>query len=121
MKRRLVMFLIGLVGFLGMMAVAGAAPFLICDVYPAGPSQPTEFETFLDGSTTPIISPAQPVTGGVRLYQDVASVSVGSHTVTVKAVRVDPTYGRLTSASSAPFSWVKPATPAVATGIGLAP
>lgn len=98
-----------------------AGPFLVSDNYPTTVTQPTEFEVYMDGSTTPIISPAQTVSGGVRLHYDVGAVATGNHNVTIKAVRVDVAWGRLTSVSSAPFAFTKPSTPGVATNIGLEP
>ena len=94
-------------------------PFLVCTTYASGPNQPTEFEVYLDGATAPIISPAQTVTGGVRLHYDVSAVTNGNHTVTVQAVRVDALWGRLESAASAPFAFTKPSAPDVPSGIGL--
>lgn len=95
-----------------------AGPFLICDPYPTTSVQPTEFSLIVDGGSA-IISPAVTVTGGVRLHYDLAGIPTGSHTVTVKAVRIDPVWGRLESATT-PFSFVRPAAPAAPVGIGLA-
>ena len=94
-------------------------PFLVCTTYATGPNQPTEFEVYLDGAATPIISPAQTVTGGVRLHHDVGTISTGNHSVTVKAARADALWGRLTSAASSPFAFTKPSAPDVPSGIGL--
>lgn len=101
--------------------VSHSAPWLVCDVYPSSVTQPTEFEIFMDGSTTPIISPAQAISGGVRLRYDLQGVTTGNHSVTVKAVRVDAAWGRLTSASSVPFVFTRPGVPGTLTGIGLEP
>ena len=95
------------------------APFLVCDAYSTSVTQPTEFEVFMDGATVPIISPAVSVTGGVGLNYDVGGVTNGNHNVTVKAVRVDSIWGRLTSAATSPFAFAKPSTPGVPSGLSL--
>ena len=97
------------------------APFLSCSVYPAGPNQPTEFEVYMDGAITPSITPALAVTGGVRLNYDLASISIGNHTVTVKGAKSDPYWGRITSSSSSPFAFVRPSGISTPIGINIVP
>jgi hypothetical protein len=52
---------------------------------------------------------------------DAASLTDGPHTITATAVAIDPTWGRLESAPSAPFALTKPASPGVPTGFKLVP
>jgi len=65
-----------------------------------------------------INSPAQAVTGGVRLHYDVSGVSTGSHTVRIRAYKNDAVWGRLES-DEAVFTFVRPASPAAPANIGL--
>lgn len=101
----------------GMASVCAAAPFVVCDLYPTTATQPDGFTVVVDNGAS-VDSTAQAVTGGVRLYYDVGGVSVGSHTMRVKAYKVDAVWGRLES-EEAVFTFVKPAVPARPTGIGL--
>lgn len=72
-------------------SMAYAAPFLICDPYPASQPQPTEFTvTFTSpGSSTPpvtVTSPPVAVAGGAALKLDLAPLNLkGVQTVTAKA------------------------------------
>jgi hypothetical protein len=95
------------------------APYLVCDPYTPAEVQPTEFEIYMDGAVTPTISLAQSVTGGVRCHHDLVAIATGSHRVTVKAVRVDAQWGRLTGPSSVPLDFVRPANPRIASGLAL--
>lgn len=119
MKKRVTLLATVFVILLPIISYAG--PYLICDVYSTTVTQPTEFEVYMDGATSPVISPAQSVTGGVRLHYDLTSISVANHSVTIKAVRVDPIWGRLVSASSVPFSFTRPGLQQTPTGTGLEP
>jgi hypothetical protein len=104
-----------------MIRLVYADPHLTCDLYPPTVTQPTEFEIYMNGVTIPVISPIQAVTGGVRLYYDLALISIGSHTVIVKAVKVDSLWGRTVSASSIPFAFTRPGAPSTPISIGLIP
>lgn len=95
------------------------APFLSCAIYPAGPAQPSEFEIYMDGATTPVISPAFTVSGGVRMHYDLSTMTVGNHTVTAKAAKTTPEWGRLVSSSSPPFAFTRPSAPSAPTDIVL--
>ena len=98
---------------------AWAAPFVVSDPYPTTVTQPDGFMVAVDGATA-VASPAQAVTGGVRLHHDVAGVSSGSHTVRIKAYKQDAVWGRLES-DEAVFTFVRPASPGRPAGIGLEP
>lgn len=102
-----------------MLSSAWAAPFVTSDPYPSTVTQPDGFMVSLDGATA-VASPAQAVTGGVRLHHDVAGVSSGSHTVRIKAYKQDAVWGRLES-DEAVFTFVRPASPGRPAGIGLEP
>jgi len=85
-----------------------AAPFIVCDPYPETVIQPNEFEVVMDGQS-PVYSPPEVMSNGtsVRLKYDVGGVSVGQHSVAVKACVNDSTWGRLCSIAT-PFSFEKP-------------
>jgi hypothetical protein len=84
-----------------------AAPFLVCDPYPAS-SAVTSFTIFWDGATTGISVPVFTDATGTYIHLDLASVTNGSHTVKARAKN---SWGE--SADSSPFVFVKqaPATP----------
>lgn len=83
-----------------------AAPFLVCDPYPAGEPQPTYFLVSIDGGNEANI-PATTITGGVILHQDVGGISVGVHSWTVKAcMPLDP-FGSGGCSVSSPFSYTR--------------
>lgn len=91
-----------------------AAPFLVCDPYPATGQQPTDFIVTISGIANPVVSPAIDVTGGKALHLDLGPLNLtGSRTVTAKARNQ---WGE--SASSSPFTFTAgvPGTPG---GIGL--
>ncbi len=67
-----------------LVSTAGATPFLVCDPYPSTVVQPTYFLLVFDGGT-PIQSPVEAVTGGVRLHYDVGALTKTNHTSTVAA------------------------------------
>lgn len=98
-------------------ALAFGAPFVTSDPYPPTVTQPDGFMVTMDGGTA-VASPAQSVTGGVRLHYDVSGVSSGSHTVRLKAYRNDSVWGRLES-DEAVFTFVRPASPGAPANIGL--
>jgi len=102
---------------LALPGLAVAAPFVVSDPYPAASLQPDGFAVAVDGGAV-VESPAQAVTGGVRLYYDVSAVSAGTHTLRVKAYKNDAVWGRLES-TEAVFTFSRPASPSAPAGIGL--
>ena len=98
---------------------AFAGPFIVCDPYPSTAIQPTEFVLVIDGGS-PVTSPAVNVVGGVGLRHDLMGIAAGAHNVTVKAVKVDPVWGRLESANI-PFMFVRPVNPTAPVNISLTP
>lgn len=88
-------------------APALATPFLVCDPYLAAVVQPSYFELMFDGGS-PVQSPVETVPTGVRLHYDLASMTVGSHAVIVKACN------QWGCSSTVPFSFSKgvPSSPA---------
>lgn len=86
-----------------------SSPYLVSDS-DISTNKPTHYSVVMDGAVE-VLSPAQIVTGGVRLHYDLAGISVGTHNVSVKAVLIDTIWGRLDSTAS-PFSFLKPASPA---------
>ena len=97
-------------------ALAFGAPFVTSDADTSS-YRPDGYVLTIDGGSQ-ITSPAQAVTGGVRLHYDVSGVSTGSHTVRIKAYKNDAVWGRLES-EEAVFTFVRPAAPATPAGIGL--
>ena len=82
-------------------------PFLVCDPYPKTVVQPSEFEIYLDGSTTPVLSQASVNTdGSVQLKLDLSTISNGAHTLTVKAAIADA-WGLSESNPTPPFAFTK--------------
>lgn len=96
---------------------AWPSPFVASDPYPASGVQPDGFAVSVDGGAV-VESPAQAVTGGVRLYYDVSTVNSGTHTMRVKAYKLDAVWGRLES-TEAVFTFSRPASPSAPAGIGL--
>ncbi len=102
---------------LGVWAKAYGSPFLVCDPYPTGGSQPDQFSLVIDGGAV-VISPAEVMADGqTRLYFDLAGVGAGSHTVSVKAVI--SLWGL--ESTAVPFAFSRPASVASPAAIGLAP
>jgi hypothetical protein len=81
-----------------------AAPFLVCDPYPATMTV-SYFTVTIDGGTPVQSVPLVNTDGTSQLHFDLTVVPAGSHTVTIKAGNV---WGE--SASSAPFAFTKPAS-----------
>ena len=101
--------------FLLMSSVAFASPFIVCDPYPVGVSQPDQFILTIDAGS-PITSPAETLADGTkRLKYDLAGISTGTHSVTVKA-RID-LWGL--ESTSVPFSLEKPSVAASPAGLKL--
>lgn len=91
-----------------------AAPFLVCDPYPATGQQPTEFVVTISGVANPVVSPAVEVTGGKALRLDLGPLNLsGAKTITAKARNA---WGE--SADSAPFAFAA-GTPTAPGGLGL--
>lgn len=63
---------------------AASSPFLVCDPYPDGTPQPTEFVITVSGMTAPIVSPAVRGPQGVHLKWSAADLR-GNRTITVRA------------------------------------
>lgn len=100
--------------FLFLVTSVSASPFLVCDFYPAGDSQPDQFSLVIDEGA-PIISAAEVVDGKARLHYDLAGISPGHHSVFVKAI--NSLWGL--ESPAVPFEFTRPAgvtSPAV---IGL--
>jgi len=101
-----------------------AAPFAVADSYTTGVI-PDTFKVSLDGAAE-IASPAFSGTmsdGTVltnTLHFDVGAVTVGAHSLTVKACKDNGVWGEACSAAS-PFSFTRPAlaAPAIPTGTSL--
>lgn len=52
---------------------------------------------------------------------DLAGLAAGAHTVNATAVAIDPNWGRLESAPSAPFGFSVPTAPKIPAGMALTP
>ena len=94
-----------------------AAPFLVCDPYPSTVAQPTHFILIIDGGS-PIRSTPQTTPEGVRLYYDLATISPGTHTVSVKACAGGELWGEVCSAE-VPFVFTRPSSPSAPRNISL--
>jgi len=90
-------------------------PFYItCDPYPTTGTLPTEFNIFLDGSTTAIVSPAKVNPNGtVVMWWQIDTLTTGNHTIQVKAVNVQGTVRNESTLVS--FSWTQPIAPNITT------
>jgi hypothetical protein len=86
------------------------------------PTQTTTHCTFqVDGAAWGADVPSVTV-GGVRVCAlDVTGIAAGAHSILVKAVVVDPLWGRLESAPSSPLAFTRPQAPAAPAGIRLVP
>lgn len=107
--------LIGLVVLFAMMVrYAWAAPFLVCDPYPATGQQPTEFVVTISGLPAPIITPAVETPKGKAMKLDLGPLNLsGSRTMTARARNL---WGE--SEDSLPFTAIA-GRPVVPTGITL--
>lgn len=94
-------------------AAASSGPYLVCDPYNLGTSNPTEFLMVMDGGAEVSIGIFTNTNGTVQVKYDLASIASGSHTVTLKAKNDFETSG-----SSTPFTFVK-AIPSVPTGLAM--
>ena len=110
----LVVSLVLLAG-LGVWAKAYGSPFLVCDPYPTGGSQPDQFSLVIDGGSA-MISPAEVMADGkTRLHYDLAGIATGTHSLSVKA---QISLWGLES-TAVPFSFTKPASAASPAAFGL--
>jgi hypothetical protein len=83
---------------------ANASPFIVSD-----PSiqDVSHCGVYMDGN--PVVEVAVDiVAAGARCKFDVGSVTPGEHTVTATFIKNDAAWGRLESASSVPFVFVRP-------------
>lgn len=93
-------------------SLAQAATFLVCDPYVASEGV-DQFSISLDGAIA-IIVPAETLAGGTtRLKYDLASISAGTHNVSVKAINI---WGE---SVASPFSFTKSVPSKAPSGIGL--
>jgi hypothetical protein len=81
-----------------------AAPFVVSD--PS--SQAVTHCAYVVDSNAPVDSVVESVTGGKRCKIDLASSTVGVHTLKAKFVNVDPVWGRVESAFTPNFTYTKP-------------
>ena len=86
-----------------------ASPFLVCDPYPPSELQPDYFWVKIN-SADQVKSLLVEVTGGKILKYDLANVTVGSHTVEVKACQASDAWGEVCS-SPAVFTFKRPSAP----------
>ena len=93
-----------------------AAPFVVADL---ADQTTTHCAISVDGGA---YSADVPVQGTPKVCKhDLSAVAAGSHTVTLKAVKDDPVWGRQESAPSAPFAFTRPVPPGAPSGTRLAP
>jgi len=91
---------------------ASAAPFVVADL---ADQTTTHCAISVDGGA---YSADVPVQGSPKVCKhDLSAVAAGSHTVTLKAVKVDPVWGRQESVASAPFTFTRPAGPPPPNGL----
>lgn len=98
-------------------SIAFAAPFVKSD--PLDP-RATHCGWTVDATPKVDLPVLATPTGNICNY-DLASISVGAHTIKATAVVLDPVWGRLESADSIPLSLSKPGIPLVPAGLGLKP
>jgi hypothetical protein len=80
---------------------------LTCDPYPKTVTQPTEFELYIDGATTPVKSPVQVnADGSVQMEYDLSSLAAGAHSIVVKAA-IEDVWGVSESPADPPFTFTK--------------
>lgn len=92
--------------------MAQASPFLLCDPYPASAGV-DNFSVVIDGKPAVASTPLALADGSEKCHHDLAGLSNGQHTATVKACNQ---WG--CSASSAPFVF-SVGVPSVPTGLGI--
>ncbi len=93
-----------------------AAPFLTTDPT----TQAVTHCGIVMGTSAKVVVPVFSDATGKYCKFDIATIAVGSHTAKASFINQDPVWGTLESAFSAPFTFVRPAIPAVApTGLGV--
>lgn len=98
-------------------AVSWASPFLVCDPY-TGDTQPQYFMVAIDNAPA-VRSDAQAVTGGVRLYYDVASLDFKArHDFVARACYVN-SIGVEVCSDPANFTYPAPVIPGAPSGVRL--
>jgi hypothetical protein len=107
--------------------VASAAPFIACDLAVAATHSAIQFCTAINaGSCTTwgawgADTSAVVVGANKECRHDVSASPVGASIVRVKAIAVDPAWGRQESAPSDPFAYSRPASPTSPAGTRLIP
>lgn len=100
-------------------AIAWGSPFVVCDPYTVGTVD--YFKLTLDtGATQQVTLYGTPP----YLHFDVGTVSVGAHTIKVKACKAATTWAAEVCSTEAVFTFTRPSvpvTPGVPTNIGLVP
>ena len=93
-----------------------AAPFVVSD-----PTTQivTHCGLYLDAAS-PVDVPVVKTATGANCKFDINSVSTGVHTVKATFINIDPTWGRSESVTSAPFTFIRPASTMANSPTGLA-
>jgi hypothetical protein len=99
-----------------MASVAVSSPFIVCD--PVEPATIDVYSVTMNAGSPTDVTPQVMIDGKKRLYYDVGTIGVGTHNFKVKAVKIDPVWGRLESAEI-PFAFTRPAHPGNPVSIGL--
>lgn len=124
-KFKVVLFVTMILAIVFCAKTTQAAPFLICDPYLSTVTQPNSFYIYLDGTTTPIKSPAITNTDNSKQMKydlGLTSVTLGQHNAQVSAV-IEDVWG-VSESTKTPFTFskrdvaIKPIAPS---GIVLAP
>lgn len=116
------MVIVALIAMAIFISEANAAPFLESDPYPAASTpKPTICQVWLDTATVGVDSPVVVDATGTYCHYDIAAVTVGAHTVKAKFITIDPVWGRLESALTAPINFTRPGPPQAPAGLILAP
>jgi len=109
--------LLALLLALAMPAALHAAPFVITDSYTAPAVIPDRFRVSFDGGVETVLLPfSGTMTDGTVLTNavryDLVGITVGAHTVKIRACKGDPVWGEACSPTPlTPFSFTKPAPP----------
>lgn len=93
-------------------STAWAAPFLVCDPYLVSEGV-DQFSISLDGASAVTVPAEILANGTTRLKYDLAPVSAGTHSVSVKAVNI---WGE---SAASPFSFTKSVPSKAPSAIGL--
>ena len=98
-------------------SLAVAAPFVVSDPLD---DRATHCGWVKDGGARADV-PVVVTPAGKVCKWDLAGFTAGAHTVNATAVAIDPIWGRLESAPSAPFGFSVPTAPKVPSGLALTP